>query len=142
MFTSYLFIIFLVSFPTLLNVTKNDSKKEKEDLSETICEAGKTYIYNNIEDYNDQIVSGNEITISIQTLIDNELVKEGKYIIMSAHEMHTIEEFCTDVVILNRGKTVLKGNLKERESFADIGATIADYMKIAPTFTGKKVNLF
>lgn len=42
-----------------------------------------------------------------------ELVKEGKYIIMSAHEMHTIEEFCTDVVILNKGKTVLQGNLKE-----------------------------
>lgn len=42
-----------------------------------------------------------------------ELVNQGKYIIMSAHEMHTIEEFCTDVVILNRGKTVLKGNLKK-----------------------------
>jgi len=42
-----------------------------------------------------------------------DLVKEGKYIIMSAHEMHTIEEFCTDILILNRGKTVLKGNLKE-----------------------------
>ena len=42
-----------------------------------------------------------------------DLVKEGKYIIMSAHEMHTIEEFCTDILILDRGKTVLKGNLKE-----------------------------
>ncbi len=42
-----------------------------------------------------------------------DLVKKGKYIIMSAHEMHTIEEFCSNVVILNRGKTVLKGNLKE-----------------------------
>ena len=42
-----------------------------------------------------------------------ELVNEGKYIIMSAHEMHTIEEFCTEVVILDRGKTVLKGNLKD-----------------------------
>ena len=42
-----------------------------------------------------------------------ELVKQGKYIIMSAHEMHTIEEFCTDLLILNKGKTVLKGNLKE-----------------------------
>lgn len=42
-----------------------------------------------------------------------DLVKDGKYIIMSAHEMHTIEEFCTDILILNRGKTVLKGNLKE-----------------------------
>jgi len=42
-----------------------------------------------------------------------ELVKKNKYIIMSSHQMASIEEFCTDVVILNKGKTVLKGNLKE-----------------------------
>ena len=42
-----------------------------------------------------------------------DLVKEGKYVIMSAHQMATIEEFCSDILILNRGKTVLKGNLKE-----------------------------
>ncbi|MBQ6282095.1 MAG: ATP-binding cassette domain-containing protein [Bacilli bacterium] len=47
-----------------------------------------------------------------------DLVKEGKYIIMSAHEMHTIEEFCTNVIILNKGKTVLKGNLRSiKESY-------------------------
>ncbi len=42
-----------------------------------------------------------------------DLVKEGKYIIMSSHQMASIEEFCTDILILNKGKTVLKGNLKE-----------------------------
>lgn len=42
-----------------------------------------------------------------------DLVKKKKYIIMSAHEMHTIEEFCTDILILNKGKTVLKGNIKD-----------------------------
>ena len=42
-----------------------------------------------------------------------ELVRNGKYIIMSSHQMSSIEEFCTEVLILNRGKTVLKGNLKE-----------------------------
>ena len=41
------------------------------------------------------------------------LVKDGKYVIMSAHQMATIEEFCEDILILNRGKTVLQGNLKE-----------------------------
>ena len=46
-----------------------------------------------------------------EVIID--LVEKGKYIIMSAHEMHTIEEFCSNVVILNKGKTVLKGNLTE-----------------------------
>lgn len=42
-----------------------------------------------------------------------ELVNKGKYIIMSSHQMSSIEEFCTDVVILKSGKTVLKGNLKD-----------------------------
>ena len=41
------------------------------------------------------------------------LVRDGKYVIMSAHQMATIEEFCKDILILNRGKTVLQGNLKE-----------------------------
>ncbi|MDE6728861.1 MAG: ATP-binding cassette domain-containing protein [Oscillospiraceae bacterium] len=40
-----------------------------------------------------------------------EQIKQNKYIIMSSHQMSTIEEFCKDIVILNKGKTVLKGNL-------------------------------
>lgn len=42
-----------------------------------------------------------------------ELVKANKFIIMSAHQMPTIEEFCDDILILDRGKTVLQGNLQE-----------------------------
>jgi len=42
-----------------------------------------------------------------------DLVKQGKYIIMSSHQMTSIEEFCSEVVILDKGKTVLKGNLKK-----------------------------
>ena len=42
-----------------------------------------------------------------------ELVEKGKYIVMSSHQMTSIEEFCSEVVIINKGKTVLKGNLKE-----------------------------
>ena len=41
------------------------------------------------------------------------LIREGKYVIMSAHQMATIEEFCSDILILNKGKTVLQGNLKK-----------------------------
>lgn len=40
-----------------------------------------------------------------------ELISKGKYIIMSSHQMASVEEFCTDITILNRGKTVLQGNL-------------------------------
>ena len=42
-----------------------------------------------------------------------ELINQGKYIIMSSHQMSTIEEFCTELIILNKGKTVLQGNLNE-----------------------------
>lgn len=42
-----------------------------------------------------------------------ELVEQGKYIIMSAHQMSVVEEFCTEILILNQGKTVLQGNLAQ-----------------------------
>lgn len=45
-----------------------------------------------------------------------DLVKNQKYVIMSAHQMVTIEEFCKDILILNKGKTVLQGNLQEIKS--------------------------
>ena len=64
------------------------------------------------------------------------LVKNGKYVIMSAHQMATIEEFCTNILILNKGKTVLQGNLKEiKESYPanrvqiDADRKIDDYIK-------------
>lgn len=48
-----------------------------------------------------------------------ELIKKGTYIIMSSHQMYSIEEFASDVLILNKGKTVLQGNLKEiKEQYA------------------------
>lgn len=45
-----------------------------------------------------------------------DLVKNQKYVIMSAHQMTTIEEFCKDILILDKGKTVLQGNLQEIKS--------------------------
>ena len=42
-----------------------------------------------------------------------ELINKGKYIIMSSHQMSTIEEFCSDLIILDKGQTVLQGNLDE-----------------------------
>ena len=50
-------------------------------------------------------------TEMLKNIIKN-FVKEKKYVIMSTHQMTTIEEFCSDIHILNRGKTVLQGNLK------------------------------
>jgi len=42
-----------------------------------------------------------------------ELIKKNKYIIMSSHQMTSIEEFCTDLTILNKGNVVLQGNLEK-----------------------------
>lgn len=45
--------------------------------------------------------------------IIHEEIEKGKYLIMSSHQMATVEEFCTDIVILNRSRAVLQGNLNE-----------------------------
>ncbi len=42
-----------------------------------------------------------------------ELISKKKIIIMSSHQMATVEEFCKDIVLLKNGITVLSGNLKE-----------------------------
>lgn len=45
--------------------------------------------------------------------IINEEIEKGKYLIMSSHQMETVEEFCTDITILDRSRVVLQGNLNE-----------------------------
>ena len=47
-----------------------------------------------------------------KSIIKEEIAK-NKYLIMSSHQMPTIEEFCTDITILNRGQAVLQGNLNK-----------------------------
>ncbi|CDZ24920.1 putative ABC transporter ATP-binding protein YhaQ [[Clostridium] cellulosi] len=42
-----------------------------------------------------------------------ELVEKGKYIVMSSHQMTSVEEYCRDILLLVDGKTVLSGNLRE-----------------------------
>lgn len=45
--------------------------------------------------------------------IIREEIAKNKYLIMSSHQMPTIEEFCTDITIMNRGQVVLQGNLNQ-----------------------------
>lgn len=47
-----------------------------------------------------------------RAVIKEEIAKD-KFIIMSSHQMATIEEFCDDLVILDKGKSILQGNLNE-----------------------------
>ena len=53
--------------------------------------------------------------------IINDLVKEKKYIIMSSHQMATVEEYCEELVLLHRGHAIVSGNLKKIK--ASYGAT-------------------
>ncbi len=68
-----------------------------------------------------------------------DLVRSDKFVIMSAHQMATIEEFCSDILILNRGKTVLQGNLREIKSHYPANRvqinTDQDITKYLKTFT-------
>lgn len=42
-----------------------------------------------------------------------EQIAEGKFVIFSSHQMSYVEEFCDDIVIINKGSVVIKGNLKQ-----------------------------
>ena len=69
-----------------------------------------------------------------------ELVRDGKYVIMSAHQMVTIEEFCSDILILNKGITVLQGNLKEIKASYPANRLKVDVNKNIDNFV-KECNL-
>lgn len=47
----------------------------------------------------------------LKDLIEEE-IENGKLVIFSSHQMGYVEEFCKDVVILNKGNVVLKGELR------------------------------
>ncbi len=45
--------------------------------------------------------------------IVKEKIAQNKLVLFSSHQMNYIEEFCDDIAIINKGKTVLKGSLEE-----------------------------
>jgi ABC-2 type transport system ATP-binding protein len=67
-----------------------------------------------------------------KSIIREEIAK-NKYLIMSSHQMPTIEEFCSDITILNRGKTVLQGNLNEiKKGYGRVNLFLKSDIEIAP----------
>lgn len=42
----------------------------------------------------------------------NEMIQEGRLVIFSSHQMSYVEEFCENIVVINHGEVVLKGELK------------------------------
>lgn len=48
-----------------------------------------------------------------------ELIENGKLVIFSSHQMNYVEEFCDEITLIDKGKVVLSGSLKQIKS--DIG---------------------
>ena len=59
--------------------------------------------------------------INVDMFIDaiNEIKKQGTMIIFSSHQMNNVELFCEKLLILNKGKTILQGNLKDIKASYD-----------------------
>ncbi len=67
-----------------------------------------------------------------KNIIKEEIAK-GKYLIMSSHQMPTIEEFCEDIAIMNRGEVVLQGNLNEiKKGYGRVNLNVKCEGDIAP----------
>lgn len=64
-------------------------------------------------------------------IIREEIAKD-KFLIMSSHQMPVIEEFCSDITIMNRGKAVLQGNLNEiKKSYGRVNLFVKSDVEIA-----------
>lgn len=62
----------------------------------------------------DEPLSGlDPINTELFKSVIREEIEKGKYLIMSSHQMAAIEEFCSDIIILNKGDSVLQGNLRK-----------------------------
>ncbi len=74
----------------------------------------------------DEPMSGlDPVNTDLFRTIIHEEIEKGKYLIMSSHQMATVEEFCTDIIILNRSKTVLQGNLNDiKKSYGRINLSL------------------
>lgn len=79
-----------------------------------------------------------------------DLIKDGKLVLFSSHQMNYIEEFCNEILILNGGKIVLGGAIKDiKRSYArniieittESPITVADFLKSSQLDFIKRVAL-
>lgn len=124
----------LIYFAQLRGVKKANAKKEVQRWLERLHV--KEYEHRKLE----TLSKGNQQKIQlIQTLICNpdivildepfsgldpvnsqllkdvvkDLIQEGKLVIFSSHQMSYVEEFCEDILIINKGEAALQGNLHD-----------------------------
>ena len=57
--------------------------------------------------------------------IIREEINKGKYLIMSSHQMATVEEFCSDITILDRSRVILQGHLNDiKKSYGRVNLSL------------------
>lgn len=78
------------------------------------------------------------VNASLLKDIVKDLIANGKLVLFSSHQMNYIEEFCNEILILNGGKIVLNGAIKDiKRSYArniieiatDTPEVIAEYLE-------------
>lgn len=74
--------------------------------------------------------------------IIREQIEAGKYLIMSSHQMATVEEFCTDITIMDRSKAVLQGNLNEiKKSYGRVNLHLKTEQEARPAIEAAGIRI-
>ncbi len=71
-----------------------------------------------------------------------ELIAKGKIVIFSSHQMNYVEEFCSDIVIINNGKIVRAGDIAKIKKSYDRNKIVLDGANIenAKAFLDNKMQ--
>ena len=91
----------------------------------------------------DEPLSGlDPVNTDIFKSLIREEIEKGKYLILSSHQMATVEEFCTDLTILDRAKPVLQGNLNQiKKSYGRVNLSLKVEQDITPMIRSCGVTL-
>ena len=125
-------------------------KKEKPKLADQLSKGNQQKIQ-----FMTSLISGPELIILDEPLsgldpvntdlfktIIREEIDRGKYLIMSSHQMATVEEFCTDITILDHSKTVLQGHLNDiKKSYGRVNLYLKTEGDISPYLAQSGVKL-
>lgn len=68
-------LIFLIAFPNLQNILRNDKEKQYETMVKDLCLAGEEYIYSNLSNFG-EFIPGEKIEITINDLIKNDVIDD------------------------------------------------------------------
>ena len=91
----------------------------------------------------DEPLSGlDPVNSDLFTSIIKEEMEKEKYLIMSSHQMSTIEQFCSDITILKRGDTVLQGDLNQiKKEYGRVNMMLKCDQNIKPYLDQFEMNI-